>query len=43
MGEAQYMYQIALCDDEVAELNRVENMFEDYCKKNHNWIQCWYQ
>ena len=28
------MYQIALCDDEVAELNRVENMFEDYCKKN---------
>lgn len=28
------MYQIALCDDEVDELDKVENMFEIYCKEH---------
>lgn len=26
------MYQIALCDDEIKELDKVESMFADYCK-----------
>ena len=28
------MYQIALCDDEAAALDKIENMFKVYCKKH---------
>lgn len=32
------MYQIAICDDEELELDKVEQMLKDYCAKSRSRI-----